>query len=95
MDPPTEEQKLKARAQRELDDVFMPDLYDHMAKGHYHLDAAGKVIVRAQGLPGADYTMLQNWAKGQAYLLAPLFDVLHALEDDINHCHPEQPTDYA
>jgi len=94
MDPPTEEQKLKAQAARELE-KRMPDLYEHMFRGYYHMDEAVKVILQAQGIPGADYTMLQNWAKSHWDILGPLNEVLAALEDHINHCHPERPKDFA
>jgi len=51
--------------------------------------------VQAQGVPGADYTMLQNWAKSHWDELGPLHDVLADLEDHINGCHPERPKDFA
>ena len=92
LDPPTAEQKLKAHAEKELERL-QPELYNFMVQAFYNLDEAVKLIVKAQGIPGADVIMLQEWATAHSCEMKPIFDVLDELEEAINNICPDKPKD--
>ena len=92
LSPLTTEQKQKRLAEKELARL-LPELYNFMVQAFYNLDEAVKLVVKAQGIPSADVTMLDEWANAHRAEMKPIFDVLDELEEAMNNICPDKPKD--